>query len=263
MIIDTITFNGEHELFEIRYNILKDFVDGFRVIEFDETFSGKPKQKLFHQEWPKVKHYFVPKETWSKYRDLALSSPNTQYGQGAEHWIREFCQKESIKDCLTDLNEELVFIGDCDEIWDPSVHYENFTVPVKLKLRVYSYFLNNCSNEEFAGTLFSKYLWVKNECLNHVRANTWKTDFYAGWHFTSIGGTEKVKQKLTDSYTKESYATDMVLDNLSNNIENSRDFLGRNFQYRIEEEEWPRYLKENKEKYKHLCLETVKDQSSI
>ena len=78
-----------------------------------------------------------------------------------------------------------------------------------------------------------------------------------GWHFTSLGGHENVKKKLTDSYTKDSYATDAVLNNLEHNIKESKDFLGRDFTYKIDEESWPQYLKDNKDKYKHLCLQTT------
>src|SRR3990167_2817302 len=112
MIIDTTTFNGERELFDIRYNVLKDYVDEFRVVEFDQTFSGKPKESTFNQKWDKVKHYFVTEDIWSKYEELARSSPNTEYGKGAKHWQTEFMMKESLKDCLADLKDnDLVFIG--------------------------------------------------------------------------------------------------------------------------------------------------------
>ena len=255
MVIDCITFNGESELFEIRYNILRDFVDEFRVIEFDKTFSGKPKSPLFAQNWPKVKSYFITEDVWSKYEELAKSSPNSNYGQGAEHWIREFCQKESIKDCLTDLKDnDKVFIGDCDEIWMPE-SLGLLKEPAKLKLKVYSYFLNNCSTEEFWGTIVAQYKDIKDECLNHLRTNLPKTTYDMGWHFTSMGGHENVKKKLTDSYTSDSYANDQVLNNLEHNIKESKDFLGRNFEYKISEESWPKYLKENKDKYKNLLKE--------
>ena len=119
MIIDCVTWNNERELFEIRYNILKDFIDEFRVIEFDQTFSGKPKESTFNQNWPKVKHYFVTEDIWSKYLEEAKLSPNTEFGKGAEHWIREFAMKEAIRDCLTDLqDDDIVFIGDVDELPD-------------------------------------------------------------------------------------------------------------------------------------------------
>ena len=249
MTYDVITFNGEDELFEIRYNILKDYVDEFRVIEFDKTFSGKPKSPTFNQNWPKVKSYYITEEIWSKYEDLAKSSPNTQYGKGASHWTREFCQKESIKDCLIDLKDnDIVYIGDCDEIWDPEVVIHH---PAKIKLIVYSYWLNNRSSEDFWGTMVNCWGQIKNECLNHLRTNTPKT-IEAGWHFTSMGGYDKIKNKLTDSYTPESYAHPYILDSLENNLYEIRDFLGRNFSYSKDDSEWPSYLKDNSAKYAHL-----------
>lgn len=257
MVVDVITFNGEKELFEIRYNILKDFVDEFRVIEFDQTFSGKPKEVKFlgDQSWPKVKHYLIKEDIWSKYYELALASPNTEYGKGAEHWIREFCQKESIKDCLVDLEDnDTVFIGDCDEIWNPTLaQYEPKRVH-KLGLLVYSYYLNNKSSEQFYGNIWTQHKDIKNKTLNHVRS---QSNYHTlipngGWHFTSMGGHDKVRDKLTDSYTKDSYANDWVMNNLEDNIKNKRDFMGRDFTYKIDESQWPKYLTDNREKYKHL-----------
>lgn len=258
MVIDCITFNNEKELFDLRYNILKDVVDEFIVVEFDKTFSGKDKPWYFDKiaknysykengEWrSKVKPHFIYESSYSKYKDLANNSPNTV---GAEHWKREFMQKESIKDCLTHLDDEdIVFISDCDEIWDSSAL--KFELVNKLKLKVYTYYLNNRSNEEFWGTLVAKYKDIKNECLNHLRTNARKTQSEFGWHFTSMA--KSLKQKLQDSYTNEDYATEEILDNLDDNIKNDRDFLGRGFTYTTDESEWPDYLKKNKEKYRHL-----------
>ncbi len=248
-IIDVVTYNGEAELFEIRYNILAPFVDEFRVIEFDRTFSGKVKEKKFNQNWDKVKYYYATEETWGKYEELARRSPNTQ---GAEHWKREFMQKESIKDCLTDLDDEdIIYIGDVDEIWQTFPDVDNSVF--KLKLSVYTYWLNNKSSEEFWGTIVGKYKDIKDKCLNHIRSTYHtKTQTEWGWHFTSMGGHDKVKEKLKDSYTQDSYATDVILNNLEENIKNNRDFLGRDFKYLHDEIEWPKYLKDNKERYKHL-----------
>src|SRR3990167_10951959 len=252
MIIDTITFNGESELFDIRYNILKNYVDRFRVIEFDKTFSGKPKESTFNQKYDKVEYFYITEDVWGKYQALALSSPNTEYGKGAEHWVREFCQKESIKDCLPDLKDnDLVFIGDCDEIWNPELTYVE--LPKKVKLQVYSYYLNNKSSEEFWGTFVAWYGDIKNQCLNHLRSDTkYRTEKEFGWHFTSIGGYENVKKKLTDSYTSDSYASPQVINNLEQNINANSDFLGRQFNYTNDESQWPKYLADNREVYKHL-----------
>src|ERR1035437_2668103 len=122
MVVDCTLFNGESELLNIRYNILKDYVDEFIVVEFKKTFSGKDKEitffpYLYRNVYPKVKYFLINEEAYIKYKDLAESSPNTK---GAEHWKREFMQKECIKDCLLDLkDDDIVFIGDCDEIWNP------------------------------------------------------------------------------------------------------------------------------------------------
>lgn len=250
-IVDTICYNGEKDLFDLRYNILKDVVDEFIVVEFDKTFSGKDKEWLFPpQNDKKIKYFMQSEKDWLKYKELAESSPNTV---GAEHWKREFMQKESIKDCLTHLkDDDIVFIGDCDEIWNPFVllKYHAPVLPIKLRLEVYTYYLNNLSSENFWGTLQAKYGSIKDKCLNHLRTNSDKGVVIEGWHFTSM--KDSLKQKLEDSYTDEDYATEYILENLNDMIRENKDFLGRNFTYKLDEREWPQYLKENKEKYRHL-----------
>jgi beta-1,4-mannosyl-glycoprotein beta-1,4-N-acetylglucosaminyltransferase len=252
MVVDVITYNGEAELFDLRYNILKDYVDEFVVVEFDKTFSGKDKPFYFESVKDKYEGYRyvqVKNEVYDKYIGLAESSPNTV---GAEHWKREFCQKEYIKDCIKYLeDDDIVFIGDCDEIWDPEKALQWCHAPFKYKLRVYAYYLNNHSSEEFWGTLVSPYRDIKNACLNHLRTTAWKTVFYAGWHFTSL--KDALRRKLEDSYTKETYANDWVMQHLEENVNNNKDFLGRDFTYTIDESEWPQYLKDNREKYARLC----------
>lgn len=261
MIYDVITYNSEKELFEIRYNILKDYVDQFIVVEFDKTFSGQPKPWRFIEDFKgykfeKVCYHGIEEKTYLKYKVLAESSPNTK---GASHWLLEFMQKESIKDALAIhhlQDDDIIFIGDCDEIWDFRTCHVATDNPAKLKLRVYSYYLNNRSNEEFYGTITAQYGQIKDKCLNHLRSfEASKANTLAGWHFTSMH--HQLKQKLTDSYTEESYATPQVMANLEQNIKESKDFLGRGFTYTIDESDWPQYLKDNREKYLHLLKDNI------
>tara|TARA_R110000868_G_scaffold293520_1_gene553987 strand:+ start:728 stop:1480 length:753 start_codon:yes stop_codon:yes gene_type:complete len=250
MTIDVCTYNGEKELWDIHYNTLKHHVDEFIVIEFDKSFSGRAKEPSFDiNKYPDVSYYFNTETIYGKYREMAEESPNTQ---GADHWKREFMQKESIKDTLTHLNDDdLVFIGDVDEVWDVSATKLMF--PVKLKLAVYTYYLNNRSTEQFWGTTVASYGVIKATCLNHLRTNAPRSKKIHGWHFTSMA--KDLRKKLTDSYTQESYATPYVLENLRYNIENGKDFLGRDFTYRVDESQWPEYLKDNRGKYKELCMD--------
>ena len=264
MIYDVFTYNGEADLLEIRLNILNDYVDEFIIVEATETFSGKPKELYYEKQkerfakWKDKIRYFVVRPPYEAgIVVLANESPNTR---GAEHWKREFCQKESIKQALTHLKDnDIVFIGDVDEIWEmpepiippTASEHEIDSRTGKLKLRVYTYWLNNLSSEQFWGTLVGYYKDIKNECLNHLRSkkNAY-TSGYCGWHFTSL--KDGLERKLTDSYTNETYANDWVMTNLEENIKNNKDFLGRNFTFTIDESQLPKYLIENKQKYLRL-----------
>lgn len=255
MVVDVFTFNGEYDLLEIRLNILGDYVDQFIIVEAPTTFSGKQKplyyelQKERYKQWHNKIKYFVIDENYTEEEiKQAEESPNTI---GASHWRREFLQKESIKKALTHLqDDDIVFIGDVDEIWMPGCSYVG--EPQKLKLDVYSYYLNNHSSEDFWGTILAKYKDIKDVCLNHLRTNAIKSISLFGWHFTSMGGLEEVRRKLSDSYTEESYWNKEVQDNLEER-HGKKDFLGRNFTYTIDESDWHQYLKDNREKYIHLC----------
>lgn len=252
-VIDVVTFNGEYDLFEIRYQILKDYVDEFIVVEFDKTFSGKDKPSYIKESasyffdpihtWENVNCYTVNEDHWSQYLEMARESPNTV---GAEHWKREFAMKESIKDCLTHLDDDdIVYIGDCDEIW--SVVLDPHDKAYKLNLMVYTYYLNQRSSEQFWGTLLARYGTIKGQCLNHLRSDSPKLQTILGWHFTSM--RHALAKKLQDSYTEETYASPSVMANLFYNVINDRDFLGRDFRYWVDESDWPQYLTENREKY--------------
>ncbi len=257
-IYDTFTYNGEKDILDLRLNILYPHVDKFVIIEFDETFSGKPKPKYivedFNNDWikflDKIEYVYVTKPQYRIYESLAHTSPNVPKN-GPVHWKQEFCQKESIKDSLFDLeDDDVVFIGDVDEIWDPATDIHG---PHKLKLKVYSYYLNNRSTEVFYGPIVAQYKDIKDKCLNHLRTNDLpRTQEDSGWHFTSMGGHQKVKKKLQDSYTTESYASQEVIEALQTNIRDNKDFLFRDFSYRIDESEWPEFLKNNKHRYNHL-----------
>lgn len=249
MVIDVITYNGEEDLYEIRFNMLEPFVDQFIVVEANKTFSGNNKPLYFtnHKRFKEKKIKYFVVEDWgdAKLWDMAFTNKATK---GVNHWKQEFYIKESLKKALVHLNDDdICFIGDCDEIWD----YRNIILNQKIKLKVYAYWLNNRSNEEFWGGIWIKYGNIKDACLNDLRNDLPKSEMYGGWHFTSL--KDGLKRKLTDSYTEESYANKSVMDNLDENIKNNRDFLGRDFEFKIDESEWPNYLKQNKDKYIDLC----------
>lgn len=254
LIYDIFTFNGEYDLLEIRLNMLSPYVDKFVIVEAPTTFSGKSKplyyelQKERYSKWHDKIIYFVIDENYSEEEiKEAEESPNTV---GAAHWKHEFLQKESIKKALVGLNDDdICLIGDVDEIWTPAAL--EIKEVFKLRLEVYSYFLNYKSSEKFFGTLVAPYKVIKENCLNHLRSRTIGTSDTYGWHFTSMGGLDEVRRKLEDSYTSESYYTNEVRDKLAERFGNA-DYIGRGFSFVIDESTLPQWLLDNKATYAHL-----------
>lgn len=260
-VIDISTYNGEMKILQLHLGVLNDYVDRFIIVEANKTFSGNDKPLYFFQQqryfakwWNKIDYYVVDQWDDAELWDMANKSPNTI---GASHWKREFFIKESIQKAMVKYgvgDEDTVFIGDVDEILDPKATYESDT-PIKAKLRVYAYHLNNRSTEPFWGTLVAQYKDVKGKCLNHMRSDTSLNSQgdYLGWHFTSMGGLDEVRRKLNDSYTPESYNTHDVQLHLPERIRGGQDYLGRDFKFKLDESDWPTYLKENRDKFKYLC----------
>lgn len=248
MVVDAILYNGESELFDLRYNILKDVVDEFVVVEFDTTFSGRAKKRN-PIDLPKVSYYF--RTQWTHHNE-ANGLP--------EAFGIEYNQREAIKDCLTHLkDDDALFMGDCDEIWNPFAVNAALIWITKLRLLVYSYWLNNRSSEDFAlGPVMGTWGMMKNRSFNDLRTSTTLTSSYHGWHFTSMGGVEALKRKI-ESYGHQEFNTKEIKDNLELALSTGKDFIGRDFRYTIDESDWPQYLKDNREKYVHLCRERQKE----
>lgn len=259
MIYDVMTYNGERDILRLHLGILNDYVDRFIICEAKTTFTGHPKKLYFFEEmryfkkyWSKIQYHIIDERYSNEEIQQAHNSPNTL---GASHWKTEFLQKESIKKALKSSNiqdNDTVFIGDVDEIINPhAILMSNH--PIKAKLDVYAYYLNNRSSEQFWGTLIANYKDIKNECLNHLRTGTKGTVESLGWHFTSMGGLKEVQRKLNDSYTAESYNTTEVQKNLPQRLKERKDYIGRDFTFTLDESSWPSFLKENKQKFLHLC----------
>lgn len=260
-VISIFTFNGENAILKLHLGVLEDYVDKFIIVEANKTFTGRQKPLLFFRderyfkEWHRKIEYY-PMTMWDdpELWDMANKSPNTQ---GASHWKREFYIKESLHKAL-ELNgvkdDDLIIMGDVDEILDPSVEFHSET-PVKARLRVYAYYLNNLSSEVFYGPLVAQYKDIKDKCLNDLRADKslYSGDQYLGWHFTSMGGIEEVRRKLDDSYTLETYNTPEVQNLLPERIEEGIDYLGRPFSFTTDESNWPDYLKKNRKSYERMC----------
>jgi beta-1,4-mannosyl-glycoprotein beta-1,4-N-acetylglucosaminyltransferase len=256
-VIDLFSFNGEFDILELRLNILDKAVDQFIICEGDETTAGNTKPRYFEEnkeryaKWlPKIKYHIMSPYTDPALSLLADTSPGVP--KDMHWWRREFIQKESMRYALTHLrDEDRVFIGDADEIWNPDITFPEGRW--ELQQTVYTYYLNNRSTEYWTGTSLMSYKDIKTDTLDNLRAYDQHRAHMlapvypnAGWHFTNIGGAEFVKRKI-QSYAHQEFNNPAMLNTIEARIANNQDYLGRDFVLGKDETGLPQYLLENKE----------------
>lgn len=259
MTYDTFMFYNELDLLEIRLNILDPYVDTFVIVEARETFVGHPKPLYFEENreryarWAhKIIHYVVDNSDEALW-EFARKSPNV--GNGEHWWVREFYQKENILKAFTANDDDLVFVSDVDEIWNPALDYSGDGVWRPRQI-AYHYYLNNKSDQYFngwTGTRAGKYKKLKEVGVNHFRTEQFtpsKILENGGWHFTNLGDVEFVKKKI-ESYGHQEYNVSGIKGKIDKAFKNNEDFLGRCTLW-VDETGLPQYILDNKEKYKHL-----------
>lgn len=266
-VYDVFYFFNELDLLEIRLNILNDYVDYFVIIESTESFSGLPHALCYESnkdrftQWKDKIIYYVVDDFPKDSNLLSLAQNNSNVGAGEHYWVREFYQKESAKKALAELSlydEDIIFVSDCDEIWNPLRLKEltNFsnTEIIRPKQLAYYYYLNNrCSEVNgWTGTISAKYKTIKNNCLNDLRTRS-KTKYSevdsGGWHFGFMGGVAGAMKKLTE-WQHPAYMHWIPM--LEDRVIKNKDYRGRKYKYWMDESDLPKYLLDNKNKYKKL-----------
>ena len=153
-------------------------------------------------------------------------------------------------------DNDFCFISDLDEIWNPEAFIDFSKDGVyKLKQDAYIYYLNNRSNEDWrgwTGTIGTKYKNVKTFPSNHLR--TLKPSEYifirnGGWHFSYQGDAQRIKAKL-DAICRGELSNDNVSTEVEDKLLHNKDIKGRYVRFWKDESKLPKYLLENKEKYK-------------
>jgi beta-1,4-mannosyl-glycoprotein beta-1,4-N-acetylglucosaminyltransferase len=263
MVLDTILFYNELDLLEVRLNILDSVVDKFVIVEATKTFVGNQKPLYFQEnkerfaKWShKIVHYVIDEltdEEWAK----AKLSPNV--GAGEHWWVREYTHKERMLDALKFCkDDDIIFISDLDELWGPDIKIEAEHGKVYRPIQTaYHYYLNNRSDQDitgWVGTRYATYKTIKEFGINHLRTESMHPSIHipnGGWHFTFMGGADKIKEKV-ENYGHQEFrgALSGVETAMSKNV----DFLNRGFKLWKDESDLPEYILNNKEKWKKYLL---------
>lgn len=212
-VFDCFTFFNEIELLKIRFEELNDVVDFFVIAEASVTFQGQQKplffqdnRAQFEQYGHKIIHLVV---------DGLPNSPNP--------WDREFAQRDALDlGCSAAEPDDLILISDIDEIFRSEAisqakmldGYLAFDMPM------FQYFLNLRAepsgwNRAFGYSRKDRHR-LKNLTSGRIDKNLLKEAFgdryheigNAGWHFTYLGGAERIRTKLRSfSHTEEWFTT--------------------------------------------------------
>ncbi len=266
MIFDCFSFFNELELLEIRLNVLNDVVDRFVLVEATKTFNNQPKRLFFEENRSRFEKFL------HKIEHVVVDD----YPPYETAWTNENHQRNRIERGLRKCSEDdMVLISDLDEIPNPKKIVEHRDAPgihVFEQLMHYYYVNHLCVRRPvWRGTKMLPYRDFLHSlddldnygscCIESINQGTTATKIRmfkdavpitdGGWHFTFLGGLERVREKLR-SYAHEEHNFPAYTD--LRNIEKRmrKDFACHRLLGVELDETYPEYLVENKERYAHL-----------
>jgi beta-1,4-mannosyl-glycoprotein beta-1,4-N-acetylglucosaminyltransferase len=217
-IYDCFIFYNELEILQLRFEEMYHQVDHFVICEADTTFQGKPKPLIFDQN----------KERFAQYLDKVIHVKVSDMPTVPSPWAREHFQRNAIKRGLNNLRpNDIVLVSDSDEIFsNEAIKYlrahDGYFV---LDMAMYQFFANMRAiksgwNKPFAYSWsldsliadYNPHRATPDKLFANFAANGHKV-MNAGWHFTFLGGAERVRAKIgayshTESYVQRLAASD-------------------------------------------------------
>jgi beta-1,4-mannosyl-glycoprotein beta-1,4-N-acetylglucosaminyltransferase len=269
-IYDCFCFFNELDVLEVRLNELNEVVDFFVLVEAEWT----------HQKKSKPLYYELNKDRFAKFHSkirhiIVKEEPGFFYNfRRPTPWDFEKFQKDQIKMGLYDCKpDDVVIISDIDEIPNPRKIEENRNLKSYgvFQQRMYYYYLNCLEVEPSNHSLkkwwygpvmtpFSNFktgnkLRIQRE-INKFTNGTVIED--AGWHFSYLGGVERIIHKI-ESYAHTEYNSEDFKNpaKIKELIESGKSIFGRDTQCIFTEinSEFPVYIQNNKEKFKKFIFE--------
>ena len=264
-IFDCITFYDENLLVNSRFEILKDVVDYFIIVESNYDHKGNKK---------KINFKLLDQKFSSRIRHIVLEKnfPITLNG-----WEKERFQREKIFLGIKDAeDEDFIMYSDSDEIPNPHV-IKNLNLKKKYgillqKFFVYKLNIFNQYETPWEGTRITKKKNLKSFTYlrKKIRTKNLKKPFWnikyeksielienGGWHFNNLYEIKKISQKLkTFQHTEfedDFYSSEVTIKDKISNLE---DLFRRNHKYKVVkiDEQFPNYIKENLNKFKDYII---------
>lgn len=267
-VVDCFTFFNELDLLELRLEILNPVVDHFVLVEAVKTQTLKDKP-LYYEE---------NKARFAKFADKIVhvvvdKCPSNE----GNLWSMENFQRNQIKRGLERLGlsgDDIVMISDLDEIPNPDAitqlkgQIDDIHV-ISFDMEFFAYYFNLISEGKgWVGTVLTKANVldvIEPQDLRNVKDRTPRVS-NAGWHFSWLGGVDKVYEKLHSCIepfdkstvpSKEEFIqifNERVLKEGQFHLINRGDNSVNMGVLRIDDARLPKYLYDNAAKYSHLIL---------
>ena len=262
-IFDCITFFDNNLMFDLRYNILKDYVDYFVICESKFDHKGNKKKINFldnkNYNYNKVKHFVLEKP----------------FPKNTNVWENQAIQREFLLECVQFANpEDYIFFSDPDEIPRPEILI-NFELKNKYGIFMQSYFnykfnLFNKYESPWEGTRVCKKKNLKSIDFmrQKIKSKNLKYNFFrfdkekdikifenAGWHFNNILEAEEISVKLkTFAHTEFASEKFSSTKQINQKIKNKIDLFERGHKYQVIklDDSFPKYLLKNVDKFKNF-----------
>jgi beta-1,4-mannosyl-glycoprotein beta-1,4-N-acetylglucosaminyltransferase len=293
-IFDIFLFYNELDLLELRLNTLNDCVDYFVISECNKTFSGKKKPLYYDENKLRFKNFHhkiihnivvdnydnyenIDKSLHSNFTDRNKKYLHKSNGQKLKNlninFQREVYQRDSIFNALIGLAkpEDLILSSDADEIPNP-IEILNLRSNLQediiyhFRQNWYMYYMNNNYNKDWFGTRACSFKLLRKisvDLLRYPMEDRSMQNGYiienGGWHFSFLGGYEKIKSKL-DAYNYQGRRTSYFLKLLNliypgylkrRFLQNKDIFLdNRKFTLQKIDINFPKYLFENLDLFK-------------
>jgi hypothetical protein len=266
-VIDNIAFCYDYDILEIRLSILYDYVDKFIILECDHTYSNLYKGYNFE------KHQDRYTKWMDKIEYIKVKGPGFSDAWTNEHW-----QWEQLKLGWTDVQpEDLVLLCRCaDEIPRPeaielmkNTDYTFYNLLFPAFFMKFNYMDTNAEHahhshyfawgKAFKGQHQNRGNLSPIAYFNPIHGDKSVSIHHAGWHFSYMGDEEWIKNKITN-FSHTELNVPRVMDNIDidKHISNGEDCLNRNlhtFKPVNFDSYFPKYLLDNKEKYKQFILQ--------
>lgn len=242
---DTFCFFNELELLKLRCETMKELNPIHVLVEATTTHTGDPKPLYFDDNKEKFSEYNI--------RHLIIDLPNN-----GNAWDSENAQRDAIVLALYDADDEdLIVVSDLDEIVNPDIvklfNPKEHKV-AGLKQDKYSYYLNCLEGVQcWEIAKLTTWEYLKKTTPNKLRNGGHDSVILnAGWHFSFLGGVEKMIEKLY-AYAHTETVKPELLDNIEYKYKTGQSMWAEDYWRFVKiDNTFPKYLQEHQDEFKDL-----------